>query len=288
MKIGVNTLLWTAGFDREHLPLLPRLKEAGLDGVEVARFAFDGFPAAEIGREIRREGLEVTFCSALTGRMSLASEDAQVRASARDFLRQGIETAAQIGARVFAGPFCSPVGYLPGRRRNEDEWRWAVEGLQSLGETLDRSNITLAVEPLNRFETFFLNTAKDAVRLCDQVGHPRVGILFDTFHANIEEKDLGAALSSCGGRLKHIHACENDRGIPGSGHIEWPLVMAALGELAYDGWLVIESFGFAIPEIVAAACIWRDLAPTPDAIAFDGARFLRRCIDRPLFAGRPK
>ncbi|MCS6952497.1 MAG: sugar phosphate isomerase/epimerase family protein [Bryobacterales bacterium] len=276
MKFGVNTLLWTAGFDRSHLELLPRLKEQGFDGVEIATFRFDGFPAQDIRRALDDCGLERTFCSALTGELSLVSDDAKIRQRALDFVRQGIETAAELGASVMVGPYCAPVGQLLGRRRTADEWSRAVEGLRSLGETLDACRVTLAVEPLNRFETYFLNTAADAVALCEEVGHPRVGVLFDTFHANIEEKDIAAACRSLGRHLKHVHACENDRGIPGSGHVEWPAVFAALGALGYDGWLVIESFGFGIPEIAAAACIWRDLAPSPEAIAFDGLRFLRQ------------
>ncbi len=276
MKFGVNTLLWTAGFDRPHLPLLAQIKAAGFDGVEISRFDFAGFPSADIRRAVESNGLACTFCSALTGSMSLVSDDAGVRSQARTFLLDGIQTAADLGAKIFTGPFCAPVGYLPGRRRNEDEWKRAVEGLRSLGDALDANGVTLTIEPLNRFETYFLNTVEDAVRLCNEVNHPRLGILCDTFHANIEEKDLGAAYRRLGSHLKHVHTCENDRGIPGSGHVEWQSVFEALRDLKYDGWLVIESFGFSIKEIAAAACIWRDLAPSVEAIAFDGLKFLKR------------
>ena len=276
MKFGVNSLLWTAGFDRGHLGLLGKIRAMGFDGIEISRFAFDGFPAAEIRAALASEGLSCTFCSALTGTMSLVSEDAAVRAGARDFVKRGIETAAELGAQLFMGPFCAPVGLLPGRRRTAEEWKRAVEGLSTLGDTLDACNVTLAIEPLNRFETYFLNTAADGRRLSEEVGHPRVGLTLDTFHANIEEKDLGGALRLLGPRLKHVHACENDRGIPGSGHVEWPAVFAALKQIGYDGWIVIESFGAHIPEIAAAACIWRDLAPASDDIAAEGVKFLRQ------------
>lgn len=275
MKYGINTLLWTAGFDRSHLDLLPKFKEMGFDGVEIARFSFDGFPAAEIRKAVERNGLECTFCSALTGHTSLIADTPGGRREAQDFLTQGIQTAAELGASVFVGPFCSPVGYLPGRRRTNDEWKRAVDGLQYLGDILARYKVTLAVEPLNRFETYFLNTADDAVRLCEEVKHPNVGILGDTFHFNIEEKDLGAAFRKLGKHLKHVHTCENDRGVPGSGHVEWDSIFGALDEIGYKGWAVIESFGSRIPEIATAACIWRDLAPSSEAIAGEGVRFLR-------------
>jgi D-psicose/D-tagatose/L-ribulose 3-epimerase len=278
MKYAINTLLWTAGFDQSHFDLLPRFREWGFDGAEIARFEFDSFPAAATRRAVEAAGLEAVFLSALTGESSIVAEDAAVRKGALTFLRQGIATAAEIGASTFVGPFCAPVGYLPGRRRTADEWKRAVEGLQSLGPVLDEYNVHLAVEPLNRFETYFLNTADDAVRLCDEVAHRRVGILFDTFHANIEEKNIAKALALCGDHLKHIHTCENDRGVPGSGHIEWSSVFESIRTLGYDGWLSIESFGSTIPEIAAAACIWRDLAPSADAIGRDGVQFLKSSL----------
>ncbi len=156
------------------------------------------------------------------------------------------------------------------------EWKWAVECYQSLGPVLERHGVTVALEPLNRFETYFLNTAADAVALCDAIGHPNVGILFDTFHANIEEKDIGRAYRAVAKHLKHVHTCENDRGIPGSGHVEWNDVFAALREAKYDGWLTIESFGFALGELSAAASIWRDIEPSPELIAWEGVKFLKR------------
>lgn len=275
MKFGVNTLLWTAAFDTTHLSLLPQIKQWGFDGIEIARFDFTGFPASQIRRAAADEGLECTFCSALTGRLSLISNDPAERRAAREFLARGAEVAAELGAEVFVGPFCAPVGQLVGRRRTADEWKRVVDGLTSLGAALDSTGVMLAIEPLNRFETFFLNTAADAARLCDEVGHPRIGALLDSFHANIEEKTIAEAVETLGPRIRHVHACENDRGIPGTGHVDWPALFTALRRAGYNGWIVIESFGFAIPEIAAAACIWRDIAPNPEAIASEGIRFLR-------------
>lgn len=276
MKFGINSLLWTAGFDQQHLPLLPAIREHGFDGIEIARFDFAGFPSAKIRRELERAGLECTFCSALTGQTSLVSDDAAVRRQAQQFLIDGIRTAADLGASIFAGPFCAPVGLLVGRRRTAEEWKRAVEGLQSLADTLDANGVTLAIEPLNRFESYFLNTAADGARLCDEVKHPRIGILADTFHQNIEEKNLGDAFRTLGRHLKHVHTCENDRGIPGTGNVQWQPVFSAVRELNYDAWLVIESFGSQIKEIAAAACIWRDLAPSAEDIAYEGVKFLKR------------
>jgi D-psicose/D-tagatose/L-ribulose 3-epimerase len=119
------------------------------------------------------------------------------------------------------------------------------------------------------------------VRFCDEVGQPGIGILFDTFHANIEEKDVAQAIETAAPHLVHFHACENDRGAPGSGHVDWPNVFGTLKRIGYDGWVTIESFGFALGELSAAASIWRDLAPAPADIAYEGVRFLRSGLGQP-------
>jgi D-psicose/D-tagatose/L-ribulose 3-epimerase len=275
MKLGLNTLLFTAGFDESHLPLLDRVKQWGFDGIEIARFSFDGFPARSIGQKIRDAGLECTFCSAMNGELSFISEDASVRRKTADWLRQGVETAAEIGSPVIAGPFCAPVGLLVGRRRNQDEWHRAVDELRALAPHFEACKVVVANEPLNRFETYFLNTDADAVRLCEEVGSPWHGVLFDTFHANIEEKNAGDALRSLGSHVRHIHTCENDRGAPGSGNVAWADFFAAVKDVGYNDWMVIESFGSNIPEIAAAACIWRDVAASAEALSTEGLAFLR-------------
>jgi D-psicose/D-tagatose/L-ribulose 3-epimerase len=276
MKYGVNTFIWTASFTRENLPLLPEIKRHGFDGVEVSMFHPADFALNDIRRGLEQNALECTICSVIPRGLSLISEDASVRRKTHTHLEDCIKMSAEVGAKIIAGPLYSPVGYLPGRRRTADEWKWAVEGYQSLGSLLAGHGVTVAIEPLNRFETYFLNTAADAVALCDQINHPNVGILFDTFHANIEEKNIGQAYRTIARHLKHVHTCENDRGIPGSGHVEWNDVFQALRDIRYDSWLTIESFGFSLGELSAAASIWRDIAPTPESIAFEGVKFLKQ------------
>lgn len=275
MKFGVNTFIWSATYNNTVSALLPLIKERGFDGVEVPIFEPAEFPASAIRRDTEANGVECTVCSVLLPGRSLIGDDADVRRKTVVHLRDAIKAVADAGSRILAGPLYCPVGYLPGRRRTTNEWNRAVEGYQSLIATLEDNNVTLAIEPLNRFETFFLNTAADAATLCDQVGHPNVGILFDTFHANIEEKDIAAGYRTVGQHLRHVHTCENDRGTPGSGHVEWDSVFQALRELRYDGWLTIESFGVALGDLSAAASIWRDIERTPESIAFDGIQFLK-------------
>ena len=277
MKFAANTLIWTAHFDRPHLDLIPQIAAHGFDAIEIARFNWDGFPAAEIRKAAAVSGIGVLTCTAMPG-LSLIHEETAEREKAIAYLKQAVQCCAEVGGKVLVGPLFSPVGTHFGRRRTDEEWKRQIDSLQSLVPTLDATGVTLAVEPLNRFETFFLNTMSDAVRMCEEVGSPKAGILYDTFHANIEEKSQAFAIHTAGKWITHVHTCENDRGIPGSGHIEWPDVFTALKEVGYDGTCSIESFGFRIPELIAPACIWRDFAPTPESIAWEGLPFLKQAL----------
>ncbi len=275
MKFGANTFIWSDRFAEEQYPLLEKIKRAGFDGVEVPLFDPAQYRGSAARRSIEQHGLECTVCAVLPAGLHTAGADAGIRRRAADHLRASVEATAELGSRLIAGPLYSPVGYFSGSRRTDDEWKRAVETFQQVGPVLDKHDATLAIEPLNRYETYFLNTAADAVRFCRAIAHPRIGILFDTYHANIEEKDVAAAIREAGPYLRHFHSCENDRGIPGTGHVDWPAVFSALREAKYDRWLTIESFGFSLGALSAAASIWRDVAPSAEDIAFQGLRFLK-------------
>jgi D-psicose/D-tagatose/L-ribulose 3-epimerase len=275
IRFGINTFLWTAHFEPEHLSLLPAIREHGYDGIEMFVFEPARVRAAEIRRGLDAHQLGCTFCTAFGPGISLAAPDAAVRRQARQHLADCIRVVAETGSQILAGPVYTPLGDKPGRRRTQDEWAYVIDELAQVTSVLDAHQVTLCVEPLNRFETYFLNTTGDACALIDAIRHPRVGIVLDTFHANIEDKNIAESIRSAGPRIRHLHLNENDRGTPGSGHIDWPGVFAAIREIEYNGWVTIESFGSRIQEIAAAACIWRDLAPTTEEIAWDGLRFLK-------------
>jgi D-psicose/D-tagatose/L-ribulose 3-epimerase len=276
VKYGINTFLWTANFGSANFDLLPEIKQRGFDGIEATLLDLKTFEAKPIRKALDEAGLSCTVCAVLPNAYSLVSEDADVRSRTKAYIVDCVKAVAEAGSSMIAGPLYAPVGYLPGTRRTQDEWKRVVEAYQEIGPVLDEHQVEVGLEPLNRFETYFLNTTADAVKLCDEIGHPKVGILWDTFHANIEEKSVSGALLAAGRHLKHVHTCENDRGIPGTGHVDWEDVFGAISQLRYDGWLTIESFGFKIDALSAAAAIWRDLAPTPEAIAWEGIKFLKR------------
>ena len=274
MKFGVNTMIWSGAFEPEKFPF-GKMKEVGVDGIEIPVFVPTDLDTAAVRKTCEKHDLAVHFCSVNPAGMNPISDDAAVRVKTIGHWETLIKTAADAGAEQIAGPTYAPVGYLPGRRRNEDEWKWGVEFHQALGPALDDTGIILGVEPLNRFETYFLNTAADAVKFVSEIGHSKIGILLDTFHQNIEDKDVAEAYRTCGDHLIHVHTCENDRGVPGSGHVDWPNVMRAIKDTGYDRWMTIESFNSQIPELSAATAIWRDMAPSMDDIAIEGTRFLR-------------
>jgi D-psicose/D-tagatose/L-ribulose 3-epimerase len=280
MKIAANALIWSTDFDEKSFALLPRLREKGFDGFEVAVIDPSKVNAKAIRRALTECGLECTVCCILPQGLSPISPEREIRRKTQAHLLECISVCSELGSKLMGGPIYAPIGYLPGRRRSEHEWKCAVEVLNALKDSLQLHEIDLAIEPLNRFETFFLNTAQDALRLCEEIDHPRIGVLLDTFHTNIEEKDVPGAFRSVGSHLKHVHACENDRGIPGTGHVDFKGILQALRDLKYTGWITIESFGYTHKELAAAAAIWRDLASSPEAIAFEGLNYIRRLADR--------
>jgi D-psicose/D-tagatose/L-ribulose 3-epimerase len=275
MRFGVNTFIWAARFDAKLIPL-EAIKRNGADGIEVPIFNPEDFDVDAVKRAQRDFDLACTVATVNPPGVNPISDDFAARRRAIEHWKRVIDAVARAGATLLAGPIYAPVGYLPGRRRTSQEWQWATEFFSELAPALRDSGVTLAIEPLNRFETYFLNTISDAVALAAQVGSLNVGILFDTFHANIEEKDVAAACRLCGKHLTHVHANENDRGVPGSGHVDWTGVFAALHSIGYDGWLTIESFNSTVRELAAATAIWRDLAPSQDDIAFQGLAFLKK------------
>lgn len=274
MKIGVSAFAWATRLSDLHLGLLPKIREQGLDGFEIPMFDPASLATSDIRPAFEANDLECTICAILPAGINPISPDASVRKKSLAHLAQCVETSAELGAHLMGGPLFAPIGYLPRRRRNVDEWNWAVEAFQSLGDLLDANQMTLSIEPVNRSETFFLMTASDAKAFTDAVNHPRVGVTIDTFHANIEEKNIADAVRSLGYRLKHVHASENDRGLLGSGHVDFPEIVAALRQIAYDGYLMIEGFGYSPDKVDSPGALWGDLKVSPEDIAFRGATYL--------------
>lgn len=271
MRFGINLMAWSAGVGAEELALLPRLAEMGYDGVELPILQPDLIDPQAVRDALRQAGLRCTASSAMPHGGSLLTPSEHP--TALEWLDRCCRVAAGCEATLLCGPLYSPVGLLTGRPRTAAEWDACVKGLRAAGKIAERYGIILALEPLNRFEAYFLNTAADALRLVEEVNHPLVGILLDTFHMNIEEQDPAAAITLAGPHLVHFHASANDRGTVGSGHIHWPAIGQALQASGYaelpETWMVAETFSAVLPELAAATAIWRRIIPDPWIYARD-------------------
>jgi D-psicose/D-tagatose/L-ribulose 3-epimerase len=285
MKVGINLLLWTAAADESHLPLIEKVKRWGYDGFELPMFDPDCSPWKELGAEGDNLGLERTAVTIMSEGANPVSPDPAVRRAGLEHLRRCIDRCVEGGIRALTGPMYSPCGRLVGRGRSEDEFQWTVEVMSRAADYAEEAGVDLAVEPLNRFETYVFNSVDDAARLVDAVGKPRLGLLYDTFHAQIEEKDQASAIRRAGRRIRHVHISENDRSTPGAGAVPWGKVFPALKSVGYDGGLTIEAFGRALPEIAAATCIWRPMFESEEQLARDGLRHVRDSWDAAVAAG---
>ncbi|HVA49445.1 MAG TPA: sugar phosphate isomerase/epimerase [Pirellulales bacterium] len=275
MKFGMNMLLWTDTITDAHKPIMERLKKMGYDGVEFPIFDHDTKKYAALGRWFDGVGLERTVVTCRLNDDNPISPDAKVRALGVENNKRILDCAQAVGAKLMAGPFHSALGGFTGACPAPDEWKWGVDSMRQVAEHAGQCGVTLAVEYLNRFECYLLNTAADTARFVRDVGHPNCRMMYDTFHANIEEKDIAQAIRCCSEYTVHVHLSENDRGTPGQGHVQWELTFDTLKQTGYDGWFVIEAFGLALPALAAATKIWRRMFESEDQLARDGLAFIK-------------
>lgn len=277
MKIGFDMLLWATELNERHRPLIEDIKATGYDGIEVP--IFGGMPDdyVRIGRWLDEIGLERTAVSVVPSQeVNPLSDDPAVRKAAVAYMDWLLECTQAVGAHLVCGPLHSPLGVFTGNGPTETELARGREFHIATGEIGDRRDVTVAVEAVNRFECYFVNTMDALGAYLDTVNHPRITALYDTFHANIEESDPVGAFKRNRRHVSHIHITENDRGVPGRGHVPWKETFEAIRASGYDDWLTIEAFGRSLPALAAATKIWRDLSESPEAVYRDGYKHIRR------------
>lgn len=275
MKYGMNLLLWTSGVTEEHRPVLESLKKMGYDGVELPMFELDVAHYQKVGKWLKDLGLECTAVTCRGTDDNPASPDAKVRAAGVANNQKVLDCCQAAGATILAGPYHSALGHFTGTGPTADERKWAVDSMRQVAEHAAKTNVTLAIEYLNRFECYLLNTAVDTAAFCKDVNHPRCRMMYDTFHANIEERSAAAAIAACKDYTVHVHISENDRSTPGVGNIAWDESFDALKKTGYDGWFVVEAFGLALPALAAATKIWRRMFETEEKLASDALKFMK-------------
>jgi D-psicose/D-tagatose/L-ribulose 3-epimerase len=277
MKYGMNLLLWTidASSD-EFAPTLERLARLGFDGVEVPVVDLDEKKYTRLAKRLDDLGLKRTAVTIRGTEDDPISPDAAVRAKGVALTKQALDCCEALGAKLLVGPYYAALGRFSGAGPTADEWRWGVESVRAMAEHAKGCGVTLALEPLNRFEIYLFNSAADGARFVREVRHPNCKLMYDTFHANIEEKSISGALTACASELVHVHISENDRSTPGRGQVNWSETFDSLARIGYDGWLTIEAFGLALPALAAATKIWRRMFESEEQLAADGLAFMQR------------
>jgi D-psicose/D-tagatose/L-ribulose 3-epimerase len=280
MKIGFDMLLWTAHVQSEHWPILEDIKKTGYDGAEIP--IFEGAPDhyAALGRRLEQIGLQPSGIAVIPSleMNPIGAEPAQ-RAAALQHIEWIIECAAALGAKQVGGPLHSTIGHFSGGGPSAEERERGVAFHRAAGDIARKHGVTIMLEAINRCECYFVNTMKDLSAYLDMVDHPNISGMYDTFHANIEEKDPIAAIAALGRHLSFVHISENDRGTPGRGHIDFKATFKALKAAGFEGWLTIEAFGRSLPPLAAATRVWRDFFPAPTEVYREGYKLIRNGWD---------
>ena len=274
-KIGVNTFLWTTTWERPVREILANIKRIGFDAVQVPLIGLGRLDPSELSRAARDLGLDCYISAGLKDATDVTSDDPEVRRNGVAYLKQCVRFAREVGSPFLSGSFHSVFGKKSDRPVGQTQWRHAAESLREVAREARKHDFSLVLEPINRYESFLVNTAAQAGKLIDMIGQPNVRVQLDTFHMNIEEDDCCQAIKSVGDDLAHFHVAENHRGRFGSGSMPWDDVFGALAEIRYRGAIVIESFVPDVPEVATAAAIWRRMAPSADALASEGLEFIR-------------
>ena len=284
IKIGAHAQIWVAPVAGDTLHVIEHVRDLAFDAIDINVVELPPpFPVCELRRRLAETGLQGAVGTLLDEQHDITSADIDRRRAGIEFLKGMVRLCDDVGARTLIGPYHSQVRRqrLDDERTRTERWGRCVEGLTTVAQEAQRLGVTLAIEPLNRYESDFLTTLADAVCLCEQVGIKCMGLLLDTYHMNIEEREIGGAIRAARNHIAHIHMSENDRGAPGSGHIDWWDVRDAVVDVGYAGVCTIESYNPDIPALAQRASFWRRLAPTQDDLARSGLAFLRQLFGAP-------
>jgi D-psicose/D-tagatose/L-ribulose 3-epimerase len=278
MKFGVNTFVWVSPCTTQAVKdLAPKVKSMGFDILEISIENPDLVDVNAVKEILKENQLDGIICGAFGPDRNICSIDTGIQENARKYILWLIKAAAQLGSETVCGPMYSAVGkdHIEDPAERQKEWQRAVSGIKEMAEVARKKGIKLALEPLNRFETDMINVVSQGLKFIEETGMDNVGLHLDSFHMHLEEKDSADAIRRAGKKIFHFHACENDRGVPGTGQVRWNEIAKALKEMDYPGPVVIESFTDQVKEIARAVCIWREIAPSQDAIAVQGLKFLK-------------
>jgi D-psicose/D-tagatose/L-ribulose 3-epimerase len=281
MKCGVQSWLWTTCFREKDLPLFDKIHKMGYDGLEIHLEYLEMLPINEIKRKKNETGLACTFSAGLTNDKNVASPQGLIRERGIIFLKKAIEVAATLEGDIICGILYGVWGEQNPKMRKPEELEYAAESLRVVGDYARDHGITLALEPVNRFEGYMINTAEEMANFLDKVNHPNVKMLLDTFQMNFEENNLCEPFRKYAKYVHHIHLCENHRGVPGTGTMPWKNIFKTLKEIGYNRWVVYEAwatnvFLSELGEIPPKIAMWRRLITNNDAAAEQALKFFKQ------------
>ncbi|MBA4148378.1 MAG: sugar phosphate isomerase/epimerase [Verrucomicrobia bacterium] len=280
MRLGINTFLFTSPFTDDSTKLFPQFKKWGFETIEIPIEDPSHIDTAHVKRELEKNKLVCgSVCACLGPDRDLRGTPEQQQ-TGLTYLTKLVDQAVELGCLTVAGPVYSAVGRADAvpEKEYQKQWRAVVKNLKGLCKYAEKRGVVICLEPLNRYETDFINTVDQGLKMIDEVGSPALKLLLDTFHMNVEEKNQGKAIRKAGKHLGHFHACGSDRGTPGNDHIDWAPIAAALKAIKYQGDVVIESFTTDVKVIAKAASIWRRMEPTREEIAVKGVKFLKKTL----------
>jgi len=280
MKLGIHAFAWTNHWSNASLDLIDRAASLGMDFIEIPLLSIDDVDPAAIRARLQAADIDVVTSTTLSEGRDLTSEDAETRRAGVDYLFRCVDATAAMGASQLSGVIYSWHGKHPENRPEARHWHYATDALRLVADHAAARGVSVALEPVNRYETCLVNTCEQAIYLAGLIDRPNIRIHLDTYHMNIEEKGWAGPVRAAGPLLAHIHLCENDRGIPGTGLVDWEALFAALGELHYDGYAALESFIDVSDDMRAATFVWRDTAPSGDQLVREGWAFLRGLAER--------
>jgi D-psicose/D-tagatose/L-ribulose 3-epimerase len=278
MRFGINTFLFTSPFKTESVSLFPKFKKWGFESVEIPVEDPSHIDPAAVKEALDKNKLVCgSVCACMGPDRDLRGTPEQQQ-TGMEYMMKVIDQMVVLGCPSLIGPVYSSVGRADAvpEKEYKQQWKTVVKNLKQLCKYAQKKGVQVCMEPLNRFETDFINTADQALKMVEDVGSPALKIHLDTFHMNIEEKNQAKAIRKVGKLLGHFHACGTDRGTPGNDSLDWAPIVSALRSTGYKGDVVIESFTTDVQVIARAAAIWRRIEPTTEEIATKGIKNLRK------------
>lgn len=278
MKLGIHAYAYCSQWSNETLYIIDRAKELGLDFIEIPLMVLEDFDTKAISERLNKVGIDVVTSTVLFEDTDITSENVKIRSNGVEYLKECVKATHDIGGTSFSGVIYSQHTKVTRDRPTEKTWKYSAECLKEVAQYAKLLGVTIGLEPVNRYETYLINTCEQALKLIDMIEEDNLGIHLDTYHMNIEEKSFYEATKLAGDKLIHYHLCENDRGIPGTGLVDWDGIFKALSEIDYQGYAALESFVDMTDNM--NTWVWRQLAPSGDVLIKEGAAFIRNMQEK--------